>query len=84
LKSMITFKQVNLMQELPMKGPLDIIFCRNVVIYFDKETQRELFARIARLQRPDDLLFLGHSENLFNVSDQYQLIGKTIYRRCDP
>ena len=81
LKSMITFKQINLMHELPMQGPLDVIFCRNVVIYFDKDTQRDLFARIARLQRPNDLLFLGHSENLFNVSDEYRLIGKTIYRR---
>jgi chemotaxis protein methyltransferase CheR len=64
-----------------MSGPLDAIFCRNVVIYFDKDTQRGLFARIARLQRPEDLLFLGHSETLFKVSDDYGLIGKTIYRR---
>jgi chemotaxis protein methyltransferase CheR len=69
------------MQELPMKGPLDAIFCRNVVIYFDKETQRHLFERIAALQRPDDILFLGHSESLFKVSQRYSLIGKTIYRR---
>lgn len=84
LKSMITFKQLNLMHELPMRGPLDVIFCRNVVIYFDKDTQRDLFARMARLQRPQDMLFLGHSESLINVSDEYQLIGKTIYRRRDP
>jgi len=64
-----------------MKGPLDVIFCRNVVIYFEKDTQRDLFARMARLQRPGDLLFLGHSESLFKVSDAYTLIGKTIYRR---
>jgi chemotaxis protein methyltransferase CheR len=83
LKDLITFRQINLMQALPMSGPLDVIFCRNVVIYFDKETQRDLFTRMARLQRPDDLLFLGHSENLFNVSSDYTLIGKTIYRRND-
>ncbi len=83
LKSLITFKQINLMNELPMSGPLDVIFCRNVVIYFDKDTQRGLFGRMARLQRADDLLFLGHSENLFNVSSDYTLIGKTIYRRKD-
>ena len=47
------------MHALPMKGPLDAIFCRNVVIYFDKDTQRELFSRVAQLQRPGDLLFLG-------------------------
>jgi len=79
--ALVTFKQLNLMHPLPMKGPLDVIFCRNVVIYFDKDTQRDLFARICRLQRPGDLLFLGHSESLFKVCDSYGLIGKTIYRR---
>jgi chemotaxis protein methyltransferase CheR len=82
LKSLITFKQLNLMHALPMRGPLDAIFCRNVVIYFDKDTQRDLFARIAHLQRPGSLLFLGHSESLFKVSEQYSLIGKTVYRRA--
>lgn len=81
LSSLITFKQLNLMHPLPMQGPLDAIFCRNVVIYFDKDTQRDLFARMSTLQRPADLLFLGHSETLFRVSDAYTLIGKTIYRR---
>jgi chemotaxis protein methyltransferase CheR len=81
LAALITFRQLNLMHELPMKGPLDAIFCRNVVIYFDKDTQRQLFARFAKLQRPGDLLFLGHSESLHNVSNAYSLIGKTVYRR---
>lgn len=81
IRSMVVFKQLNLMHPLPMKGPLDVIFCRNVVIYFDKETQRALFSRMARLQRPGDLLFLGHSESLFKVSDDYALLGKTVYRR---
>ena len=81
LKDLITFKQLNLMHALPMKGPMDAIFCRNVVIYFDKDTQRELFARIAQIQRPGDLLFLGHSESLFKVSESYAPIGKTMYRR---
>jgi len=79
--ALVTFKQLNLIHDLPMRGPLDAIFCRNVVIYFDKETQRELFARVARLQRSGDLLFLGHSESLFKVCDSYALIGKTIHRR---
>lgn len=81
VRSMVVFKQLNLMHQLPMKGPLDAIFCRNVVIYFDKDTQRELFTRMARLQRTDALLFLGHSESLFKVSEDYELLGKTIYRR---
>jgi chemotaxis protein methyltransferase CheR len=84
LARMISFRQLNLMQRLPMKGPLDVIFCRNVIIYFDKETQQELFKRLAPLQRPGDLLFLGHSESLFKVSDAWGLIGKTIYRRTTP
>ena len=81
LRSLITFKQLNLMHEWPMRGPFDAIFCRNVIIYFDKETQRALFERMARLQRPGDYLFLGHSESLYRVSERYDLIGKTIYRR---
>jgi len=79
--ALVTFKQLNLMHSLPMKGPLDAIFCRNTVIYFDKDTQRDLFARMAVLQRPGALLFLGHSESLFKVSTDYTLIGRTIYRR---
>lgn len=81
LKSLITFRQLNLMHRWPFKGPFDIIFCRNVVIYFDKPTQRALFERIATYQRPGDYLCIGHSESLFKVSDQYELVGKTIYRR---
>jgi chemotaxis protein methyltransferase CheR len=81
LKALITFRQLNLMHPWPFKGPFDVIFCRNVVIYFDKETQRALFGRMAELQREDDHLFIGHSESLFKVCDRYQLIGKTMYRK---
>ena len=81
LRSLITFKQLNLMQEWPVRGPFDAIFCRNVIIYFDKDTQRALFERMAALQRPGDILFLGHSESLYRVSDKYDLVGRTIYRR---
>lgn len=81
LRQLITFKQLNLMHEWPVRGPFDAIFCRNVIIYFDKDTQRALFARMAALQRPGDILFLGHSESLYRVSDKYELIGRTIYRR---
>jgi len=81
LQRMISFRQLNLTHPLPMRGPLDAIFCRNVIIYFDKETQRDLFQRMAPLQRPGDLLFLGHSESLFKVSTAWTLIGKTVYRR---
>jgi chemotaxis protein methyltransferase CheR len=82
LKRLVCIKPLNLMAAFPMKGPLDVIFCRNTVIYFDKDTQRELFSRMARLQRSGALLFLGHSETLFRASDDYKLVGRTIYRRC--
>lgn len=81
LKSMISFNQLNLMHEWPMKGQFDVIFCRNVVIYFDKDTQKTLFDRMAERQRQDSWLIIGHSESLFKVTNRYQLIGKTIYKR---
>jgi len=84
IRSLISFKQLNLMEQWPFSGPFDVVFCRNVVIYFDKETQRSLFARIAQIQIEGSHLFIGHSESLFKVSDQYALLGKTIYRRLGP
>jgi chemotaxis protein methyltransferase CheR len=83
LRHLITFKQLNLLQDWPMRGPFDVIFCRNVVIYFDIETKRTLFQRMAAMQRPGAILFLGHSENLYRISDQYELIDRTIYRRTE-
>lgn len=81
LKQMITFKQLNLMHEWPMKGPFDIIFCRNVVIYFSKDTQRILFDRFSNIIVDEGHLFIGHSESLFKVSDSFTLIGGTIYKK---
>jgi chemotaxis protein methyltransferase CheR len=83
LKELITFKQLNLLDHWPMQGPFDIIFCRNVVIYFDKDTQRRLFDRMADLQEPGGWLFIGHSENLLNVTRRYKLVGRTVYRRLE-
>lgn len=81
LQELITFRQLNLMGQWPMKGPFDIIFCRNVVIYFDKPTQRTLFNRYADLLVDGGHLFVGHSETLFKVTDRFELIGKTIYQK---
>ena len=83
LKRLITFKQLNLVDPWPMKGPFDIIFCRNVVIYFDKDTQCTLFDRLAEMQDPGGWLFIGHSENLFNVTRRYKLVGRTVYQRVE-
>ena len=81
LQDLITFKQLNLMNEWPMTGPFDFIFCRNVVIYFNKETQQVLFDRYAELLDQNGHLFLGHSETMFQKTDRYKLIGKTIYQK---
>jgi chemotaxis protein methyltransferase CheR len=81
LRALIRFRRLNLLAPWPMSGPFDIIFCRNVVIYFDKETQRGLFNRFADMLRPDGWLVIGHSESLFRVSDRFAHLGQTIYRR---
>lgn len=81
LRQRIAFKPLNLLEHWPMKGPFDVVFCRNVVIYFDKPTQAKLFSRIADLLVPDGWLYIGHSENLFNVCDRFELVGRTIYRK---
>ncbi len=81
LRDMIIFKQLNLMGQWPVKAGVDVIFCRNVVIYFDKETQAVLFDRYAETLRSDGYLVIGHSENLHNVTDRFKLLGKTIYQR---
>lgn len=83
LRSLITFKPLNLLDEWPMRGPFDIIFCRNVVIYFDKPTQRRLFNRFADMLREDSWLIVGHSESLQNLTDRFALVGRTIYRRTN-
>ena len=81
LQELIRFRQLNLMQEWPVRGPFDLIFCRNVVIYFDKPTQRKLFARFAEKIAPRGYLIIGHSETLYNVSEEFELVGRTIYRK---
>lgn len=84
LRQMVTFKQLNLLAEdWPISGPFDAIFCRNVMIYFDKPTQGKILARFAPLMKPDALLFAGHSENFLYVSDAFKLRGKTVYE-LDP
>jgi len=83
LRKLITFRQLNLMQGWPMSGLFDVIFCRNVVIYFDKPTQQILFDRYANIMQPDSHLFIGHSETLHNVTGRFALIGKTIYRKTE-
>ncbi len=81
LKELIRFRPLNLLGPWPFRGLFDVIFCRNVVIYFDKDTQRRLFDRFADALVPGGWLFVGHSESLFRVSDRFEHLGRTIYRK---
>ena len=81
LKERIAFRPLNLLGPWPMRGPFDVIFCRNVVIYFEKPVQRTLFERFADILTPGGYLFIGHSETLFRVTDRFESLGRTIYRK---
>jgi len=83
LQDIITFKQLNLLGDWPFKGPFDLIFCRNVVIYFSKDTQRTLIKRYVAKLASQGHLFLGHSESLFKVSEEFKLLGQSLYRKVD-
>ena len=80
LRRAMEFRQVNLMNKLDVETQ-DIIFCRNVIIYFDKETKRKLLDKFAESLAPNGYLFVGHSESLHQVTDRFQLIGNTVYRK---
>ena len=82
LKEMIAFKSLNLLENWPMRRQFDAVFCRNVVIYFDKPTQEVLFNRIAGLLKPEGWLYVGHSENLTKITTRFELVGRTIYRKA--
>ena len=81
VRDQIKFGQLNLMDEWEMEGPMDIIFCRNVIIYFDKQSKIKLIERFADSLKKGGYLFIGHSESLYSISDRFELIGKTIYRK---
>jgi chemotaxis protein methyltransferase CheR len=81
LRTLVTFKPLNLLDPWPMTGPFDIVFCRNVVIYFSKDTQRELFDRFADLIQVGGFLYIGHSESLYKVSKRFKIVGQSIYQR---
>jgi chemotaxis protein methyltransferase CheR len=80
LKECLTFKRFNLTTDFPTKEKFDIIFCRNVMIYFSQETQRSILEMFKQHLKPNGLLFAGHSENFtYFASDLFRPIGKTIY-----
>ena len=81
LQKHMAFQTVNLIQELPFREPFDVVFCRNVMIYFDAVTQRQVLERIHRVMKPGGMLFVGHAENFSDARSLFALRGKTVYER---
>ncbi|MFP4137016.1 MAG: CheR family methyltransferase [Halomonas sp.] len=80
--ALVAFEELNLLApRWPVQGPFDAIFCRNIMIYFDKATQTRILERFAPLLKPDGLLFAGHSENFSYITDRFRLRGQTVYVR---
>jgi len=84
LRNMITFRQINLLHDnWPLRPPFDAIFCRNVMIYFDKQTQLSILQKFVPLLRPEGLLFAGHSESFHHAAAHFKLMGHTVYQVAD-
>jgi chemotaxis protein methyltransferase CheR len=81
LKRYITFRRVNLKETYPFKGPFDFIFCRNVMIYFDKKTQEELVNKMANFLGSGGYLFVGHSESLTGLDHKLTYVRPAVYRK---
>ncbi|MCW8831332.1 MAG: protein-glutamate O-methyltransferase [Gammaproteobacteria bacterium] len=81
IKNMVSYRQLNLTEKWPMTGPFDIIFCRNVTIYFDRDTRVSLLDNFAEYLDDDGCLFVGHSESLFGLTQRFSTVGRTIHRK---
>ena len=81
VRRLISFRRFNLMDPMPFKGPMDLIFCRNVMIYFDRETISDLIAKFHNLLEMGGYLFIGHSESLSGLTHKFQYVAPCIYRR---
>jgi len=82
LKELVRFAQLNLMEAWPMRGPFDVIMCRNVMIYFDRETQERLVRRFAELLPPGGVLCVGHAESLNGLSHGLEQMQPAVYRKA--
>lgn len=84
LRSTVQFRQLNLIEnQWDIPAPFDAIFCRNVMIYFDQETQEKLLQRFAKMLKPGGLLFVGHSEHFQNMKSPFRLLGQSVYRLAE-
>ena len=84
VRSLVEFRRLNLRDATwNVDGPFDAIFCRNVLIYFDKPTQRQVLERLAARLSADGLYFAGHSESLLHAADLFEPCGRTVYRALD-
>jgi chemotaxis protein methyltransferase CheR len=81
IRNTVTFTYLNLMKNWPIKGPLDFIFCRNVMIYFDKTTQQRLIGRYWDVLDSGGILFTGHSESLTGIDHKFKYVQPTIYMK---
>jgi chemotaxis protein methyltransferase CheR len=81
LRDWVAFRKLNFFEDWPMKGNFDLILCRNALIYFDLATQKQLIGRFSRLQKSGDYLIVGHSESLEQVTRDYELVCKTVYKK---
>ena len=79
LRQRVSFMQVNLTRALPQIGPFDVIFLRNVMIYFDLQTKQQVVARLLEKLQPGGLFIVGHAETLFGVTDRLEMIAPTVY-----
>ena len=85
LKRIVSFNRLNLSEPpFPMKGPFDVVFCRNVMIYFDNEVRRKLVLEISRLLKPGGYLMIGHSESLSGIVSPLTLVQPAVYRKASP
>jgi len=83
IKRMVLFKRLNFMREsYPFKGKFHIVFCRNVMIYFDQKTKNELVTKFHRYMHNDGYLFIGHSETLGKNLRIYRYLQPTVYQKC--
>lgn len=82
LRAKVQFMQVNLNTALPQLGAFDVIFLRNVMIYFDSDTKRQVVARAASLLKPDGYFFIGHSESLHGINNSLRTCAPSVYRKA--